>query len=455
MLLVEAGPDYTPDVLPADLANGGRNSLLRHDWRFRHRRHPNKSTFPLPRGRVVGGSSAVNTCIALRGRPDDYDEWGLASWTFDECLPAFVRLERDLDFDEPNHGKDGPIPIRRHRPAELVPWQAAFLAACDEAGWPRAPDANDFESLGAGPTPMNKIDGRRISAAEGYLTADVRKRLTIRAETLVRRVLFENRRVSGVEVETNGVVEKIVTDRVVLSAGAIMTPAILMRSGIGPKDEIARIGVELVADVPAVGARLLDHPGTAIFFRPRRGGLVRGAPLIQTIMRYDSDLVQPGSVVSLPRVELPLMSIMFAMGKPRSVGRWRLETADPHAKPKIDSMLFTDEADLDAAVRGLRIARDLAATEPMKKLGAHFLPREKTIRDDAKLRDWIRFGCDSGYHPCGTVPLGEATDERGNVTGVEGLIVADASLFPTIPSCNINLPTLMVGERFAEWSTEW
>ncbi|MEQ8275930.1 MAG: GMC family oxidoreductase N-terminal domain-containing protein [Deltaproteobacteria bacterium] len=466
VLLLEAGPDYAPEAaLPDELERGGRNALVHHDWGYRHRRSPKRTMQRMPRGRVVGGSSAVNTCIALRGAPYDYDEWGLADWTYESCLPAFRALERDVDFgDAPLHGADGPIPIRRHPTEELVPWQLGFLDACAQHDVPRADDANDPSQTGAGPTPMNKIEGRRVSAAAGYLTAEVRARdnFTLRADTHVRRVVFERRRVVGIEVESHGAVETIAADRVFLCAGALATPGILLRSGVGPKQELARLGVELVADVPGVGAQLLDHPGTAIFFRPRPGGLVRGAPLIQTLMRYATERtndmqLQPGSVVPLPRFDLPLMSLMCSVGKPRSRGTIHFPSADPHQKPVVESNLFDDPADLALAVDGILRLRALFADSDLARLGRHFLPREKTFADRAAVARWIRFACDSGYHPSGTARMGPdsdpgaVTDPRGRVRGVKGLFVADASLFPTIPSCNINIPTLMLGHRFGVW----
>ena len=157
VVLLEAGPDYA-DALPADLVDGSRNSMARHDWGYRYRATDGGLgrliEQPFPRGRVVGGSSAVNTCIALRGQPHDYDEWasrGLPEWSFERCLPYFKKLEQDLDFGEPWHGKEGPIPIRRHAASELVPWQAAFLEACAELGMPSCPDTNDPTTTGAGP----------------------------------------------------------------------------------------------------------------------------------------------------------------------------------------------------------------------------------------------------------------------------------------------------------------
>ena len=216
VLLLEAGPDYPdPEQVPSDLLDGTKNSVRDHDWGFRHRPTPDQVLLVFPRGRVVGGSSAVNTCIALRGHPYDYDEWaaqGLPMWGWKQCLPAFKRLESDLDFpDSPHHGASGPIPIRRHPSSELVPFQRAFLSAARAFGFPSAPDVNAPGREGFGPHAMNKIDGVRMSAARCYLTPDVRARdnLTIVPNTLVRRVLFRDRTVVGVEVERGGLVERI------------------------------------------------------------------------------------------------------------------------------------------------------------------------------------------------------------------------------------------------------
>jgi choline dehydrogenase len=475
VVLLEAGPDYHPAPIPRDLADGRHNSMLAHDWGYRHRPTVGQVLFPLPRGKVVGGSSAVNTCVALRGQPEDFDEWaarGLSEWSWQRCLPAFVRLERDLDFPGGElHGEDGPLPIRRARSDELVPWQAAFLGACRRLGFPACPDANAPGSHGVGMHPMNRIDGRRISAAEAFLTAEVRARnnLRIAARTLVRRILFCGRRVRGVEIEDASGARTLETDRVVLSAGAINTPGILLRSGIGSREELDRMGVDPVSIVPAVGARLLDHPGAAIFLRPRFGsGFSRDAPLLQTVLRHasadsahPSDMqIQPGSKVGFPRFTLPLVSIMCAVNKPRGTGTLHFVSRDPRAKPHIESMLLEDPRDRAQAVAAMQLARDLAETPEMRELAAFFWPSRRTLADPAKIDGWIRRSCDSGYHPAGTVPMGSdddpdaATDGRGRVRGVEGLWVADASLMPTIPAANIHLSVLMIGERFGAWLRE-
>jgi choline dehydrogenase len=474
VLLLEAGPDYPDaDGLPPDLSDGRRNSMTRHDWGQVHYPRPDW-VIPLrfPRGRVVGGSSAVNTCIALRGQPADYDEWasfGLRDWSWAACLPAFKRLENDLDVSNEWHSQGGPIPIRRHRPHELTAWQTAFLEACSALGFPRCDDSNDPTTTGAGPHAMNLVDGLRMSAARCYLTPSVRSRpnLRIRGDTFARRLLLSGRRVIGLEVETHGRVHAIASRRVVLCAGATSTPGILLRSGLGPRRDVERLGVDLTMDLPAVGARLLDHPGTAIFLRPRRGLQARGYPVIQTVLRYRSQgsaqpndvLVQAGSVVPLPYGGLPLVSLMCSVGKPLGHGTLSYRSRSPYTPPRIDSRLFVAADDRARAREAMQIAVELAQSPPMRDLATFFWPPRSAIVKPGGVDAFICRLCDSSYHPCGTVPMGAddagwgeaATDGRGRVRGIEGLWVADASLMPSIPSAHTNLTALMMGERFGEW----
>ncbi|HEY2512161.1 MAG TPA: GMC family oxidoreductase N-terminal domain-containing protein, partial [Polyangiaceae bacterium] len=479
VLLVEAGPDYPraadePETLPRDLRNGLHNSMRRHDWGYDYHATQDRfwSALPMayPRGRVVGGSSAVNTCIALRGQPYDYDEWaalGLPEWSFAECLPAFKRLETDLDFDDEWHGRSGPIPIRRHPPNELARWQQTFLRACAELGFAECRDTNNPASTGAGPHAMNKVGGERMSAARTYLTERVRSRpnLQIVPDTLVRRVRFKNGRAQGVEVERFGRVFDLWGDRVVLAGGAIATPGILLRSGVGPKDEVARLGVELVADVPGVGARLLDHPGVAIFFWPRQRGFASiKDPLIQTVHRYGAtgsdcpnDMqIQPGSWVPLPGKSIPAVTVSVCLGKPRGQGRIRFESARASDAPTLMTDFLSDPVDAERMREALKTIWRLSQTRAIAEVARPVYPRGAFDGEGTFLRKLPQI-TGSGYHPCGTVPMGPdrdpgaATDGRGRVRGVSGLVVADASLMPTVPSSNTNLPSLMIGERFGEW----
>ncbi len=466
VLLLEAGPDY-PTEIPNDLKRGGRNSVLRHDWRYGHvPTEGQRIPFVFPRGRVVGGSSSVNTCIALRGRPYDYDEWNLPDWAWEKCLPAFKRLESDLDFgDEEWHGKDGPIPIRRHKREEMVPWQAAFLEACKMQGIADCPDHNHPTAAGAGPHAMNKIGGERMSVLRCYFTQAVRRRenLRIEARVLVRRVIVENGRACGVEIERDGRIETLRCKRVMLCGGAINTPGILLRSGIGPRERVERIGVTLVHDSPRVGARLLDHHGAAIFFLPSLGAIDLDDPLIQSLYRftsassdYPNDMqIQAGSVLPLPRITVPLVSIMCQVGKPFGHGEIHFDSADPHAKPRIASHVLELREDRLRAIAALRRAYEIAQSPPMTKLAMMIWPRRTTLFSES-MHDAIRNACDSGYHPCGTVPMAAnassgAVDARGRFFGVDNLWVADASIMPTVPSANTNLTCIMIGERFGEW----
>jgi choline dehydrogenase-like flavoprotein len=457
VVLLEAGPDY-PGELPPDLRDGGRNSTEAHDWGFRFVPNEEQGPAAFPRGRVTGGSSAVNTCIALRGMPYDFDEWaelGGAHWRWEECLPAFKRLETDLDFDDAWHGRNGPIRIRRHPPDELVPWQAAFLETCERLGWPACPDHNNPTTTGWGPHAMNKVDGVRVSTAMGYLApARGRPNLTIEPGVTVARVIFRGRRVAAIEVVKQGRLERREVVEVVLAAGAIATPGILIRSGIGPRAQLERLGIEVVVDAP-VGERLLDHPGAALVVVPRDGVAHPRHPVIQTTMRYtpaggraNENQLQPISVIGLPGVPL-LCALAIVVGKAHGTGRLAYESAAVDAKPRIDPGLGHDAHDREKLREGLKLALEAMSAAPLRELGTAAWPNaEQLSRSDTR---WMLPGTGSGYHPCGTAPMGEVVDFFGRVRGVEGLVVADASIMPTIPSANLNLPTIMIGERFGEW----
>ncbi len=466
VLLLEAGPDHHADD-HVDLANGCKNSMTAHDWGYRHRVNPQtRFQFPYPRGRVVGGSSAVNTCIALRGHPGDFDEWaelGLPDWSFANCLPAFKAIETDLDLQDEFHGDAGPLRIRRHPPEEWTRWQAAFVEAAVQSGFTECPDSNRPDADGIGPHAMNKVDGRRLSASEVWLRPEVRGRrnLTIIAEATAQKVQFENGAVSGLQYVKGNQAFTCESGRVVCTAGAINTPALLLGSGIGPSDTLKRLGIKTRIELP-VARRLLDHPGVALFVRPRLGVVHRGDPLIQTMLRQSINapgdlIVQPGSYVYLPQFSLPLSSIMAQIGKPVGHGRLHFDSVGMKPKIRIESRLLDDPRDLEAAVVALEHARALAEHPAMAKLAKPFWPWRRTLSSRSRLQKAARTLCDSGYHPAGTAPMGPDGDERavtnarGAVFGVHGLYVADTSLMPTITASNTHLPTLMMAHRIAEW----
>ena len=470
--LVEAGPDYADLAsTPFDLVNSHNNSYSDHDWGFQYQ--PTAGRLDrFPRGRVVGGSSAVNTTIALRGMPEDYDEWadlGNPGWAWSDVLPAFKRLERDLDYpDAPYHGDSGPISIRRYPHEELLPQHQAFIETAKMLDYPYCADANDPDSWGAGPHPMNKLGRLRISAAVGYLSAArIRPNLTIQANTHVRRLLIEAGRCVGVEVQDDeGVVSQLRAGLVVLSAGSLMTPAILLRSGIGPHREIERLGVELVSDSPGVGENLSDHPALAVVCEVRDSNLIDfDAPIIQTILRYTA----PGSD---KRNDLQIEQISFA-GRPGGPpmfliapvleyqygrGRLQLDSADPLAAPMAQMQFCENDSDCDRLAGCLQDTLRFTQEGPLAEMISAV-----TFPDPAKggsledIKALCRKFSGSGYHPCGTAKMGPkedvqaVVDAKGRSHTVSQLVVADASIMPFVPRANTNLTCLMIGEKIGEW----
>ncbi len=472
VLLLEAGPDY-PDIsqTPFDLVNSHNNSYNDHDWGFAYQ--PTRGRVVVfPRGKVTGGSSAVNTTIALRGMPQDYDEWadlGNDQWAWEKVLPAFNRLERDLDFGhEPYHGDAGPISIRRYPEDELLPQHQAFLSSARDLGYPDCPDANDPSGWGAGPHPMNKLGRLRVSCAVGYLApARIRPNLEIRANTFARRLVVKNGRCTGLEVETAaGEIAELSARLVVLSAGALMSPAILMRSGIGPKAQLEAIGIEVVSDTPGVGQNLSDHPALSVACIVKDSAIIDfDQPLIQTILRYTAD-------GSEKRNDLQIEQISFAGkpgGPPKFViaavleyqygrGELRLEAADPHVSPVIDNRFCEDDRDVTRLVAcfkdTLAFTRKGALADLVEQVT---FPDPARPTDDEAIAELCRRFAGSGFHPSGTVKMGPSNDAQAVVDqfgcchALDGLVVADASIMPGVPRANTNLTCIMIGEMIGEW----
>jgi choline dehydrogenase len=470
VLLIESGPDYPNlEALPEDLRNVNHGSFFDHDWGLQYTPTSTSRTTPFARGRVTGGSSAVNTAIALRGVPSDYDEWaalGNPRWSWDKVLPAFIKLETDLDFDGPYHGKSGPLPIRRHTREELVPYQAAFLDACAELGYPACADHNDPTSTGFGPHPMNKKGTLRVSTAIAYL-GDARERpnLHIRADTDVNRMLFHNGNVAGVEVRTAGMMAQISAPHVVLACGAIHTPAVLVRSGIGPPDVLDRLGIAVQRAASGVGMHMQDHPAIGPTLVPRDGVADWDQPVIQTTMRYTAtgsddfnDMqLEPLSFMHIAGGRL-LMGLAACVFKSYSFGHLEFESADIHAKPRLQMQYLSDERDYVKLVDGVQRAIELCETKAISSVSEGIRrPTNNELADPALLEPWIRRNSGTGAHPSCTARMGPSddptavVDELGRVHGVTGLRIADASIMPRVPSANTNVPTIMIGERIAEF----
>ena len=472
VLLLEAGPDY-PSLAetPFDLVNSHNNSYTDHDWGFSYQPTAAGRGAPFPRGRVTGGSSAVNTTIALRGMPEDYDGWaerGNPEWAWEKVLPAFKRLERDLDFgDRDYHGDAGPISIRRYRTDEMTQVHQAWLETARNLGYPDCPDANDPASWGAGPHPMNKLGRVRVSTAVGYLApARIRPNLTIQANTTVRRLVIAKGRVTEIELEREGQIETITAKLFVLSAGSIMSPAMLMRSGVGPREELERHGIEVLRDVPGVGTRLSDHPALAVVCRVKDPSLLDAdQPIVQTILRYTApesefrnDLQIEAFSFSPRGGPLNTFAVAAVLEHAHGTGTLRLSSADPAASPIIEQRFCEDERDLRRLVACLRDTLDFTKAQPLASMIAEQLfPDPRRAVSDESLGDLAQRLSASGFHPCATAPMGPQTDplavvdQFGRCHAVDGLVVADASIMPSVPRANTNLTSIMIGEMVGEW----
>ncbi len=483
VLVLEAGPDYpTLESTPADLKNGWQMSLREHDWGLTAEALSGR-TIPYPRGRVIGGSSAVNATIALRGVPADYDEWaalGNDAWSWADVLPHFRRLEDDPVGDEELHGRGGPVEIRRWRGDELIPTQHAFFEVCRRLGFEEVADHNHPDATGVGSFPQNRRERLRLSTAIAYLLpARDRPNLAIRPNCLANRVLFENERAVGVEVQADGGLQPVHGRRITLAAGAIGSPAILLRSGIGPKDALLDLGIEPVVDLAGVGAGLVDHPVTRLLLVPKPGSCNRETPLAQVVVRYTApgsdefndmqqvmfshvDVASLGGARAVETVGTPLaIGLPVALERPLSRGRLSLASADPHVPPRIELNFTAEPEDLRRLLEGVRFAWQVAhEPEVVDHVDHVALLTEEAMSSDEALATYVRATVATQFHPCGTARMGPAGDARAvvdqhcRVRTIENLRVIDASIMPNIPRANINLTCIMIGEHVSEWMRE-
>ena len=491
VLLLDAGPDYRSlDELPGDVNSIHEPSVVAHDWGFQATFVPGRDA-PLPRGKLVGGSSAINTGVAIRGKPGDYDRWAELSgdprWAWSECLPFFRSIEDDKDEGGDFHGQGGPIPVRRWKREEMEPVQRGFYDACVAYGFAETGDQNDPESSGISPLAMNRDGPQRMtrwSANMGFLSqARNRLNLTVRGRCLVDRVLIEDGRAVGLAVESDGELQEVRGREIILSAGAIMSPAILLRSGIGPADELAELGIPSAVDLPGVGKHLMDHPMTPMLFRPTEGAVDPDRPLAQTLLCYSSEvgefndmqvyllghiLIGPearfgawvGEDEEQPQAEW-VWGIAPGVQLPNSYGSVTLASADLHDHPLIDLKFDEDDADRVRLREGARLAWRLAHSDELSGFhqGAVDVTQEM-IDDDAQLDEWIHATATSMAHPTCTCPMGPdpsagaVVDSEGRVHGVAGLRVVDGSIMPTIIRANTNFTCMMMGARVAEWMAE-
>ncbi|TML19195.1 MAG: GMC family oxidoreductase [Actinobacteria bacterium] len=478
VVLLEAGPDY-PDVhaAPDDIRSGFVMGGKAHDWGYLSEPIAGAAAvtpgsdggvIPMLRGKVVGGSSSVNGAAIRRPRPSDFDAWiatGNPLWNWEQVLPVLRELEDDPAGGE-YHGCGGPLHIHRFAPATMRPVHQRFLDACRIHDFPLVADHNAPDSIGAGPIPLNLVDGVRQSAAVTHLSAARgRPNLTVRSGVMADRIDVVNGRARGVQL-TNG--ERIAADVVVVSAGAYGSPAILMRSGVGPADELDLLGIDVVADLSAVGENLRDHPQFAVAFVGDVEALGSPEPPVQTILTFNSDASRDPSRTDLEAAlftpcapsdwfSAPPGTVIVAIGlmKPQSRGRLRLRSADPTDPPRIWPNFFAEPNDLDRLVGGVNVVRQLLATPELRRLvGEESFPGPSVSGD--LLVELVRTSTPSYAHATGTCQMGPdagtaVVDQTGKVHGVSGLWVIDASIMPALPSVPTNFTTMMLAERCVGW----
>jgi len=480
VLLLEAGPDY-PDLelLPDDLKYGYSPTASEmgapHNWSFTGQGSA-LQTEPVnvPRGKVVGGTSAINGQVFLRGVPEDYDRWaswGNDQWSFINLLPYFRRLESDTDVRDDFHGFDGPVPVRRHKRENWLPLQEAFHRACTAAGFQETNDHNHPDSTGVGALPMNNPNGVRMSTALTYINPNRhRLNLTIRPNVMVRRILFDGRRATGVEVASGGETFLAEAGLIVLSAGAIASPQLLMLSGVGPADHLRSLGIPVVKDLPGVGQNLRDHPLCPVRVRTKEGfPLDPNAPRIQTVLRYTAaGSASRNDMQILPSsFSTPLGGDPFAKEGIRftciielanSAGEIRLNSTNPDDQPIINCRYLEDPRDRERMREAIRLSMGFMEHRSFKDIvDVSISPTEADLASDEALDAWMLENVSIGQHLSGTCKMGPASDpmavvdQYGRVHGVEDLRVADASIMPDVIRANTNLTTIMIGERIADF----
>ncbi|MDB5506300.1 MAG: hypothetical protein JWR75_938 [Devosia sp.] len=492
------GTDMGPLIqMPAALSYP--MNMPRYDWGFRSEPEPHLGgrTLAVPRGKVIGGSSSINGMVYVRGHAGDYDHWaesGATGWGYADVVPYFKRMEHwhagGHGGDPDRRGKSGPLHVTRG--ARKNPLFKVFVEAGRQAGFELTDDYNGEKQEGFGPMEQTVWQGRRWSAANAYLKpARSRKNLSI-VRGYARKIVIVNGRATGVEIERGGVVEVITARReVIVAASSINSPKLLLLSGIGPAAQLAELGIAVVADRPGVGANLQDHmelyiqqasllPITLYKYWNVFGKALIGAQWLFTKRglgasnQFESAaFIRSQAGVKYPDIQFHFIPIAVRydgqaaaeghgfqahVGPMRSASRGAvtLRSADPKAPPRIQFNYMSDEKDWADFRHCIRVTREIfgqAAFDPYR--GKEILPGEAYQSDD-ELDDHIRRHAESAYHPCGTCRMGRASDPMAvvdpacRVIGVDGLRVADSSIFPRITNGNLNAPSIMVGEKASD-----
>ena len=485
VLLLEAGPDFPdPAHMPHELRDGistaasSENSTF--NWSYSGQLAPSHSyRTPIPRGKVVGGSSAINGQSFIRGIPEDFDGWaslGNGEWAFIKVLPYFRRIENDLDIRDDFHGSSGPIEIRRHNREDEQPVQRAFYAACVAAGFPEDPDVNHPDSSGVGLMPKNNIGGVRMSMTMTHLNPNRhRLNLTVRPNAQALRVLFEggstsSPRATGVEVESGGERFVVQGEEIVLSGGAVASPHLLMLSGVGPEDHLREFGIPVLHALPGVGQNLRDHPGARVSLRVKDNAVLDpGGPWTNLTLRYTAtgsptrnDVMISQAYPSGPPYGDASVGddfrITCSLELPRGAGELRLASSDPHVYPVLDYRYLEDPWDRERMREAVRLCVRLLEHPSYQPLIEEMINiSHSDLASDEALDGWLMKNLTTAIHMSGTCKMGPASDPMAvvdqycRVHGLESLRVVDTSVMPDVVRANTNATAIMIGERVADW----
>ena len=507
VLLLEAGPDYPdfdrlPDELkygfaaapvpPSARTPGGHPVSLTtspHNWQLTATATDSAPSMLVPRGKVTGGSSAINSSAFYRGVPEDFDAWasmGNDEWSYEKVLPFFRKLETDVDRHGDYHGAEGPIFVHHANPDAWDASQQAFFNACRAAGFPEAQDHNHPDSTGVGPSVTNNHSGVRFSTALGYLEpARHRLNLTVRPNCRVRRVLFQGKRAVGLLVDSGGETFTVAADRIILSAGAVGSPHLLLLSGVGPAEQLERMGIPVVQDTPGVGQNLKDHPkvyvtweaGNGLATPSNRGAGSAALRLTAPGSHLRNDLSISLSAPVVPRVKsldaVPQaqrsqtereanparhVEMMIALLLPESRGKLTLTSPDYRVQPALRYNYLAEPVDRARLREGVRLALDLSGRPELASLlGRRIEPDDNDLFSDDALDQWLLREATTYSHISCTCKMGPSddplavVDQYGRVRGVEGLRIVDASIMPDLVRAPINPAVIMLAERVADF----
>ena len=460
VLLLEAGTDF-PQGTPSELREPNRPAVIddTYNWKY-DALLTTERQMQVIRGRVVGGSTVVNGGGFWRGIPEDFDSWG-SDWTFEDVLPAFVVSESDADFADTYHGSMGAVPVRRHPTDEWARVHGAYFEAALNAEFPEWRDMNAPTGSGVGAAPRNVRDGSRIDAATAYL-APVRSRpnLSIIGNCLVRRIVWDGARAAGVEYETSEGLSTVEAGEIILASGALGSPHLLMLSGVGPPDALRRHGIDVVADLPGVGANASDHPVAPVSLRVKATSGSTPKPYSPVIITYTAtgsitrnDMALNLSWAAASGLGDESASINCHLNFGRSRGRVSLVSDDPHDLPQLSLGYLGHPADRERLREAIRIAVNLARLEPLQRYVVPSADIEEAARSDSALDAWVASNVVTAFHTCGTCKLGTAGDSSAvvdshcRVKGLEAIRVADLSIAPNVVRAPTCATAVMIGER--------